>query len=257
MILTYSKELSIIIKFIIQLMMPTTNSPTKYGKLVGHYPLVQLSSKLQLPFANLLLVSARSTKKARKSESSKVITAPIHQKTVISGRTDNDISTEENTHLRQFSKLRVSVMNERKKKKIESFNSSLCSIYDRNITKSQSFMLKKDFESAFKKMIVKKQISSKEKQLKASQELWNSMKLRKEEEVSELIRGNQSRVGASNFSQVLHNRNSSEKKLNNMTTNSYYNNKDAISAAPQFSRFYLTGHQFQKPKTPFIRFRDR
>jgi hypothetical protein len=71
-------------------------------------------------------------------------------------------------------------LNERKKKKIESFNSSLCSIYDQNIAKSKSETLKKDFEFAFKKMIGKKQISSKEKQLKASQELWNSMKLKKQ-----------------------------------------------------------------------------
>jgi hypothetical protein len=55
----------------------------------------------------------------------------------------------------------------------------MCNIYDLDLTKSKSLVLKKDFEYAFKKMIVKKQISSKEKHLKASQELWNSMKMKK------------------------------------------------------------------------------
>lgn len=58
-------------------------------------------------------------------------------------------------------------------------NSSMCNIYDLDLAKSKSLLLKKDFEYAFKNMIAKKQISSKEKHLRASQELWNSMKLKK------------------------------------------------------------------------------
>ncbi len=57
------------------------NSPTKTGKLVGHYPLVQYASKLQLPFANILLVSARNVKKRpKKCESAKIMASPIHQR---------------------------------------------------------------------------------------------------------------------------------------------------------------------------------
>jgi hypothetical protein len=161
--------------------MSSSTSPSKPGKLIGHYPIVQYASKLQLPFANLLLVSARNVRKRpKKCESTKVVATPIHKKEVSWSSVQADSFGDESSHMRKLSKLRISILNERKKKKIESFNSSLCSIYDQSLPKSKSNMLKKDFEFAFKKMIAKKQISSKEKQLRASQELWNSMKVKKE-----------------------------------------------------------------------------
>lgn len=109
----------------------SSTSPSKPGKLIGHYPIVQYASKLQLPFANLLLVSARNVRKRpKKSESTKVVATPIHKKEVSSSSVQTDSFGDESSHMRKLSKLRISILNERKKKKIQSFNSSLCSIYD-------------------------------------------------------------------------------------------------------------------------------
>jgi hypothetical protein len=148
---------------------------------------------MQLPFNNLLLVSTNARrKKVKKSESSRVVPAPIHHQASSNESRTAQEDSEESAHFRKYGRLRASILNERKKKKIESFNSSFSSIYEKEIKKSKSEVLKKDFESAFKGMIAKKPLFCKAKELRAAQELWASMKMRKSKEAEALI---ESRAG--------------------------------------------------------------
>lgn len=112
-------------------------------------PFIQLSYRIQMPLNNLLLVS-RKTNKVKKTESSRALATPIHAH---STRDTEDIPT-----IRIYGRLRSSIINERKKRILES-SMSFCSISGcGDIPKAKSEVLKKDLEIAFKKMIVRKKL---------------------------------------------------------------------------------------------------
>lgn len=132
--------------------------PVSFNRLSGQYPLSQIPPKIRLPLNNVLLVSTKSSKKkSKKAESSRATVVPIHQLQIKQSHNDDDGEG----YIRKYGRLRVSLFNERKKKMLQLSSSSFCSLYEKDIKKSQSEVLKKDFEKAFKGMIGKKKLFSK------------------------------------------------------------------------------------------------
>ena len=120
--------------------------------------MVRLQSKLQMPGNNLLLYSTKSSFYKHDSLNKKV--ASIHHSASNEGH--DTLTSQKNVNIPKYNKLRLSLINEKKRKIAKNNNSSLLNIYDRDIKKSKSEILKKDFEMAFNNSIVKKAISSKE-----------------------------------------------------------------------------------------------